>query len=60
MPSQLLTVKQVQEKLQVCDETVYRYIRSGKLKAVHIGGLLRVDPDELEAFIKGDNHESSK
>ena len=60
MPNKLLTVNQVKEMLQVCDETVYRYIRKGKLKAVRVGGLWRVDPDVLEAFIRGDNHESSQ
>ncbi len=45
------TVQQVMSYLQVSDETVYRYIRSGKLKAVRSGGLWRVSREALEEFL---------
>jgi len=48
----LLTVQQVMGRLQVSDETIYRYIRQGKLKAVHVGSLWRISPEDLEDFVK--------
>ena len=53
MEDNLLTVQQVMEKLQVSDETVYRYIKAGKLKAVRVGWLWRVTPESLEQFLSG-------
>jgi excisionase family DNA binding protein len=49
--SDLLTVQQVMEQLQVADETVYRYIRSGSLKAVRSGGLWRISRESLATFL---------
>jgi excisionase family DNA binding protein len=51
MDTGLLTIQQVMEKLQVSDETIYRYIRSDKLKAVRVGGLWRVSQEALADFI---------
>jgi len=50
---ELLTIQQVMSRLQVADETVYRYIRSGKLKAIRVGGLWRVNKEALEEFLNG-------
>lgn len=50
--SVLLTIQQVMEQLQVADETVYRYIRQGKLKAVRVGGLWRIPSDALDEFLQ--------
>ncbi len=47
----LLTVQQVMERLQIADETVYRYIRQGKLKAIRVGGLWRVSEKALLEFL---------
>ena len=52
----LLTIQQVMSRLQVADETIYRYIKSGKLRAVRVGGLWRVPEDALDEFLrKGEN-----
>ncbi len=50
---QMLTIQQVTDRLQIADETVYRYIRQGKLKAVRVGGLWRVRESDLERFLQG-------
>ncbi len=50
--SDMLTVQQVVAELQVSDETVYRYINSGKLKAVRFGWLWRVPSESLQEFLK--------
>lgn len=34
-------------------ETIYRYVRSGKLPAVRLGGLVRTPADALTATLEG-------
>lgn len=46
----LLTVKQVAIILKIHPLTVRRYINEGKLKAVKIGGNVRVSQQELKSF----------
>lgn len=46
-----LTIQQVMSRLQVSDETIYRYIRTGRLEAVRVGGLWRVTEESLQKFI---------
>lgn len=48
---ELLTPKQVAEKLKVSRKTVVKWIRSGKLPGRKIGTLWRIDADDLEAFL---------
>jgi len=49
--SKLFTIQQVMERLQVADETIYRYIKSGKLRAVRVGGLWRIPSEALDEFL---------
>jgi excisionase family DNA binding protein len=50
--AELLTVPQVADKLQVDEETIRRWLNSGKLKGVKIGGSLwRVNESDLIEFI---------
>ena len=57
--SNYLTVKQACECLGIKDtESVYRYIRTGKLRAYKLGGSnsnghWRIKPEDLEAFVTG-------
>ena len=48
----LLTPKEVADRLRVSEQTVLRWLRSGKLKGVKAGKLWRVEEEELEKFIK--------
>ena len=48
----LYTIQQVMARLQVSDETVYRYIRAGKLRAIKVGWLWRVSKTALDAFLE--------
>jgi len=41
----------VAEALQTSTRTVRRFIATGDLSAIHIGRLVRVDPDALAAFL---------
>jgi excisionase family DNA binding protein len=45
-----LKVEEVAKRLDVDERTIYRYIESGELKAVKIGGW-RIAEDDLEKFI---------
>lgn len=47
------TTDEVAKLLQVDPETVRRYVRSGSLKAVKLGGkFIRIDKDDLDTFIE--------
>lgn len=54
---QLLTVREVADRLKLSEKSVRRRIASGELPAVRLGGRgtqLRVDERELDHFIYGD------
>jgi excisionase family DNA binding protein len=48
----LLTMKQVADRLKVCTRTVRNLVKSGKLLAVRIGRSVRVHRDDLDGFIR--------
>ena len=49
----LLKIEQVAERLGVCRESVWRYIRKGKLKAIKLSPRnFRVDEKDLNRFLK--------
>ena len=48
----MLTIKDVAKKLNVHPNTVYRLIYARKLKAVKVGGAVRIDERELAKFIE--------
>lgn len=47
----LYTIQQIAEILQVSKKSVYRYIKSDKLKATKIGQW-RIKKEDLDKFIK--------
>jgi excisionase family DNA binding protein len=49
--NQLYDVKGAAQVLAVSPWTIRAYIRQGKLNAVRIGRLVRLDPDDLERFV---------
>ncbi len=49
---QLFTVDQVAQRLRYKPRWVLDRIREGKLKAIVDGRLIRVVPEDLEAFIR--------
>ena len=48
----ILTVRQIAEKLQVNTETVYRWLRNGKLTGYRANRLWRIGESDLEAFLE--------
>jgi len=47
-----LTPISVAKMLKVSRLTVYRWIKEKKLRAVKVGGLVRIREEDLKAFIK--------
>ena len=54
-----LTIKDVQRILQVGRTTAYGLLRSGRLPCYRVGGLVRVRPEDLKAFVEGGDHVSA-
>lgn len=51
MSKEFYTAKELAEKLRVNIMTIYRYIKSGKLKAHKIGKEFRIDISEFNNFL---------
>ena len=54
----LLTVKDVADSLKVSRYTVYRWISKGKLKAIRIGGILRIEEEAFNELLR--KHKTTK
>lgn len=52
MTKDLLSVKEVAARLDVHEQSVRRWIRAGRLRAVRVGGLVRVPAPALQAFLR--------
>jgi excisionase family DNA binding protein len=54
MPNQkdFYLVEELAEKLRVCDMTIYRYIKAGKVKAYKIGKEFRIEKKEFNKFLE--------
>ena len=48
----MLKVNEVAERLRVKPLTVYRWIKSGKLVAIKIDGILRIEDEAYAQFIR--------
>jgi excisionase family DNA binding protein len=49
----LLTVREVADRLRLSEKTVRRLIGRAEIPALRVGGQLRVDESELEAWLYG-------
>lgn len=53
MPKNYLTPEDVAEQLKLCVETIRRYLRSGKLRGVHVNPRCwRIAENDLELFVQ--------
>lgn len=50
--NEILTVKQIARKLQVDPETVYRWLRNGKLTGYRANRLWRIAEHDLMSFLE--------
>ncbi|HLI89068.1 MAG TPA: helix-turn-helix domain-containing protein [Ktedonobacteraceae bacterium] len=55
----LLSVADVAIQIGVCRQTVYNYINHEGLPAIEIRGMLRIDPNSLEAWIRAHERQRS-
>ncbi len=53
LPEQMLTVKQVAERLSICTATVYTMIEQGQLASVRIRNFIRVPGSAVAAMLCG-------
>ena len=51
MTEKYLTISQTAALLQVCDETIRRYTRTGELKSSKLGRQIRITQEQLEDFL---------
>lgn len=49
--NKLYTVEELTELLHVHRRTLYRYINTGKLKGIKVGGYWRFTEEQLKAFL---------
>jgi excisionase family DNA binding protein len=54
---ELFTVKEIAEKLKVTERCIYDWIKEGRLKALKIAGIVRIEEEEYLRFIGKDGHE---
>lgn len=47
----LLTIQDIAQRLSVSRSTIQRYITSGELRSITLGGSRRVSEDDLEDFL---------
>jgi len=45
-------VEELAKKLRVCNMTIYRYIKAGKIKAYKIGKEFRIEEQEFNNFLE--------
>jgi excisionase family DNA binding protein len=51
LPEQLLTVREIAQRLRVCSATVYKLCAAGELVHVRISNAIRFSPSELAEFL---------
>jgi len=54
MPEALWRAEDVADFLRCSLSMVYKLRREGKMPAIHVGALLRFNPDQVRAFARGD------
>ncbi|MBM7117653.1 helix-turn-helix domain-containing protein [Archangium primigenium] len=59
-PAPLWTVQDVARFLQVSRSWVYQKTAAGELPCLHVGGLLRFEPEAVRAWVKGERPPASR
>ena len=57
MESQLLTVKDVMKRLQISRPFLHQLTRSGQIKSIKVGSLVRYTEEALAAYIQESQRE---
>lgn len=51
----MLTVQDVANIFRVTRKAVYQWINAGKIKAIRIGGVIRITEEEVERIKRGES-----
>lgn len=54
---ELLSTKEVAKLFSVSKQTVRAWMRSGQLKSIHVGQIVRVRREDVQAFIEQNERE---
>lgn len=60
MPGKIVDIKQVQEMLHLSERTVFRLIKTGKLKGFKAGREWRFEESDIENFIQEQRREAAR
>ena len=60
MPGKIVDIKQVQEMLHLSERTVFRLIKTGKLKGFKAGREWRFEESDIETFIQEQRREAAR
>ena len=52
----MFTIQEVADMFHVTRKTVYNWINAGRLRAMRVGGTLRVDQAEIDRIKQGKPH----
>jgi len=50
--SKYLSLEEIAQQLNVSERTVYRWVRSGDMRAFRLGHVTRVTPEDFQKFIE--------
>jgi len=50
--SKYLSLEEIAQQLNVSERTVYRWVRSGDMRAFRLGHITRVTPEDFQKFIE--------
>ena len=51
---QLYTLRETMEILKISRSTLYRFIKTGKIKSVDVLGNVRISEEEIKKIVKGE------
>jgi excisionase family DNA binding protein len=47
-----MTIREAAERLGIAEKTARQYVKQGKIRSLFMGGKYRIEPEDLEAFVR--------
>jgi len=60
MMDELLTTNEVAEKLKCSAQTVRKLVHYGKLKATHVGAMMRFKAEYIEEYLRNEENKTDE
>lgn len=60
MPGELLTIKQVEDRLKLSERTIFRLIKSGELNGFKVGREWRFEESDIDDYIRRQRQKSDR